>query len=45
MATPATLHPTMTQDDMNKMLSAAFGIKSNPYTVEQLFDAARVASA
>ena len=32
MATTATLNPTMTQDDMNKMLvkmlSAAFGIKS-----------------
>ena len=34
MATPATLHPTMTQDDMNKMLvkilSAAPGTSTSP---------------
>ena len=41
MTTTWNLHPSMTKADMDKFLVAAFAVKENPYSVEELFDAAQ----
>ena len=39
------VYPSMTKADMDKFLVAAFAVKENPYSVEELFDAAQDAVA
>ena len=41
MTTTCNLHPSMAKADMDKFLVAAFAVKENPYSVEELFDAAQ----
>ena len=43
--TTTYLHPSMTKADMDKFLEAAFAVKENPYSVEELFVQCRGASA
>ena len=40
MSTPQ-LSPKMSRSDLDKFLSDAFGIASNPFPVDELFDAAK----
>ena len=41
MTTTWSVYPSMTKADMDKFLEAAFAVKENPYSVEELFDAAQ----
>ena len=49
MTTPPTptptLHPTMMKADLDSVLAKGFGVKDNPYTVQELFELARPMNA
>ena len=45
MTTTWSVYPSMTKADMDKFLESAFAVKENPYSVEELFDAAQDAVA